>query len=66
MQTETECISGECSDMDRRDEEDGEEMVALNMQIKSALAKVSYYLLLYLLAYISKYLLTMFFLTHPN
>ena len=66
MQTETECISGECSDMDRRDEEDGEEMVALNKQIKSALSKVSYYLLFYLLANISKYLLTMFFLTHPN
>ena len=53
MQTETERIREECCGMDRREEEDDEETVALNMQIKSVLAKVSYYLLFYLLAYIS-------------
>ena len=42
MQTETKRIGEECCEMDRRNEEDGEEMLALNMQIKSVLAKVSY------------------------
>eukprot|EP00581_Thalassiosira_minuscula_P018190 CAMPEP_0183717328 /NCGR_PEP_ID=MMETSP0737-20130205/10975_1 /TAXON_ID=385413 /ORGANISM="Thalassiosira miniscula, Strain CCMP1093" /LENGTH=231 /DNA_ID=CAMNT_0025946745 /DNA_START=80 /DNA_END=775 /DNA_ORIENTATION=- len=39
MRTETERIREECSEMDRREEEDDEETVALNMQIKSMLAK---------------------------
>ncbi|KAL7523054.1 hypothetical protein ACHAXR_000008, partial [Thalassiosira sp. AJA248-18] len=39
MRTEKERINEECMDMDRREEEDDEETVALNMQIKSVLAK---------------------------
>ena len=52
--------------MNWRDKEDDGEMVALNMQIKSVLAKVSYYLMFYLLACRSKYFFTMFFLTHAE
>ena len=40
MRTETDRIREERAEMDRREEEDDEETVALNMQIKSVLAKV--------------------------
>lgn len=39
MRTETDRIREERAEMDRREEEDDEETVALNMQIKSVLAK---------------------------
>ena len=40
MRTECERIRDECMELDRREEEDDEETVALSMQIKSVLAKV--------------------------
>ena len=40
MRTECERIQDECMELDRREEEDDEETVALSMQIKSVLAKV--------------------------